>query len=219
MSKAKAPPDILTPPASEERRALLRRGVRLEIFTVVYNVAEGIIAIVAGWLAGSIALVGFGLDSTIETASAVVVLLRLRAEVTGNDPDSHVLSERKAERFVGGTLFALCAYILYEAVTTLAKQEEPSESVVGIVLAALSLIVMPVLALAKRRTGQALGSRALIADSTETLVCSYLSFSLLLGLGLNAALGWWWADPVAALVMVPFIFREAREAWEGEEDD
>lgn len=199
-------------------RNLLRRAIRLETFTVVYNILEGVVAVAAGWLAGSIALVGFGVDSTIETASAVIVLLRFRAEARGHDPDAHVITERRAERLVGVTLFALCAYVLYESITTLARQDAPAESPVGIFLAALSLAVMPFLALAKRRTGIALGSRALIADSKETLICSYLSFSLLLGLGLNAAFGWWWADPVAALIMVPFIFREAREAWEGDDD-
>ena len=206
------------PEVHPRRKRLLRRAIRLEVFTVAYNILEGVVAIVAGALAGSIALIGFGVDSTIETISAVIVLLRLQEEARGHDPDSHVMTERRAERFVGVTLFALCAYVLYESITTLARHDMPAESPVGIVLAALSLAIMPFLALAKRRTGQALESRALIADSKETLICSYLSFSLLLGLGLNATFGWWWADPVAALVMVPFIFREAREAWEGEDD-
>lgn len=204
------------PPVDLERRQLLQRAVRLANFTIAYNVIEGIVAIGAGWLAGSIALVGFGLDSTIETVSAVVVLLRLRAELRTRDPGAHQAAERRAEKFVGGTLFALCAYVLYESVSTLLLREAPAASPIGIVLAALSLAIMPWLALAKRRTGQALGSRAVIADSTETLICSYLSFALLLGLVLNAAFGWWWADPVAALVMIPLIFQEAREAWRGE---
>lgn len=204
------------PPASLDRRQLLRRAVRLANFSIIYNVVEGIIAIAAGWLAGSIALVGFGLDSTIETVSAVVVLLRLRAELRSRDPGGHEVAERRAEKVVGGTLFALCVYVIYESISTLWLREAPSASPVGIVLAALSLAVMPWLALAKRRVGQALASRAVIADSTETLICSYLSFTLLLGLALNAAFGWWWADPVAALVMVPLIFQEAREAWRGE---
>jgi cation diffusion facilitator family transporter len=204
------------PAANLERRQLLRHAVRLATFTIAYNVVEGIVAIAAGWLAGSIALVGFGLDSSIETVSAVVVLLRLRAELRSREPGAHEAAERRAERLVGGTLFALCAYVLFESISTLVQREVPSASPVGIVLATLSLIVMPWLAVAKRRVGKALGSRALIADSTETLICSYLSFTLLLGLGLNAAFGWWWADPVAALIMVPLIFQEAREAWRGE---
>jgi cation diffusion facilitator family transporter len=204
------------PPVNFDRRQLLQRAVRLEIFTIAYNVIEGIIAVAAGWVAGSIALVGFGLDSTIETASAVMVLLRLRAELRSRDPSVHEAAERRAERFVGGTLFALCVYVLFESISTLLQREAPEVSPVGIVLAALSLVIMPWLAVAKRLTGQALGSRAVIADSTETLICTYLSFTLLLGLGLNATFGWWWADPIAALVMVPLIFQEAREAWRGE---
>jgi divalent metal cation (Fe/Co/Zn/Cd) transporter len=201
------------------RRHLLRQGLWLVAFTIVYNILEGIVAIVAGWLAGSVALVGFGLDSTIETLSAVVVFIRLYGEYRGKSPDGQLITERNAEKFVGGTLFALCGYILFHSVSLLARQEPPGESLVGIVLAGLSLVIMPILAMAKRRTGRALGSRALIADSVETLVCTYLSFTLLLGLGLHTLLGWWWADPVAALIMVPFIFREAREAWSGEDDD
>jgi divalent metal cation (Fe/Co/Zn/Cd) transporter len=203
---------------SPDREALLRRAVRLEVFTVGYNVVEGVIAIAAGLVASSIALVGFGLDSGIETLAAVVVLRRMLLEARGGDPETLEKEERRAARLVGATLFALCAYVLFESISTLARQEPPRESLVGIVLAAVSLLIMPLLALAKRRTGEALGSRALIADAAETVACAYLSFTLLLGLGLNAALGWWWADPVAALVMIPFIFREAREAWEGEED-
>jgi divalent metal cation (Fe/Co/Zn/Cd) transporter len=203
-------------PSTTSRHQLLRRGIRLETFTIAYNLLEGIIAIGAGWLAGSIALVGFGLDSTIETTSAIVVLLRLCAQARGQDPETLETGERRTQRFVGVTLLALCAYILYESITTLIRQETPSESTVGIVLASLSLVVMPYLGLSKRQTGRALRSGALIADSTETFVCLYLSFTLLVGLGLNAAFGWWWADPVAGLIMVPFIFREGREAWQGE---
>jgi cation diffusion facilitator family transporter len=201
---------------TRDRARLLRRAVRLETFTIIYNVLEGVIAVTAGYLAGSIALVSFGLDSVIETTSAVAVFARLRAETRSRDPGAHEKAERRAERIVGVTLLALCLYVLFEAGSTLVRKEPPAVSAVGIVLAAVSLLVMPPLALAKRRTGRALGSRALIADSVETLVCSYLSFALLLGLGLNAALGWWWADPLAALVMVPFILREGLEAWRGE---
>ena len=196
---------------------LLRRAVQLEILTLTYNILECVVAIAAGWAAGSIALLGFGYDSAIESASAWMVLRRLRAERHGGDADAHETAERRAERFVGFTLFALCAYVAYESILTLAERRIAEDSFVGVGLAALSLLIMPVLAIAKRRTGIALGSRALVADASETLACAYLSFTLLLGLILNATLGWWWADPVAALVMVPWIFREAREAWEGEE--
>lgn len=207
------------PQLPDERRRLLLLGLRLAAFTIAYNILEGLVAIIAGWLAGSVALVGFGLDSTIETLSAVVVFIRLNGEYRGHPPEGQLITERKSEKFVGGTLLALCGYILVHSGSLLIRQEPPGESLVGIVLAGLSLVIMPVLAMAKRRTGQALGSRALIADSVETLVCTYLSFTLLLGLGLHALLGWWWADPVAALIMVPLIFREAREAWSGEDDD
>lgn len=201
---------------SLERAALVRRAIWLETFTVGYNVLEAVVAVTAGWMAGSVALVGFGLDAAIETTSAVVVLRRFRAEARGDSGRSLEVAERRAERIVGGTLIALCLYVLYEALSTLLSREPPSESTTGFVLAAASLAIMPILARAKLRTGKALESRALIADSKETLICTYLSFTLLLGLGLNAALGWWWADPVAALVMVPFIFREGKEAWRGD---
>lgn len=200
-----------------ERERLLRRALRLETLSIGYNVLEAILAIGAGWIAGSIALVGFGFDSAIETTSAVVVFLRLRDEA--RDRGSRATfeqAERRAERVVGVTLIALAAYVLYKSVGTLIRADEPAESPVGIAVAAVSVVLMPFLAWAKLRTGRALHSRALIADSKETFVCTYLSFTLLLGLGLNAALGWWWADPVAALLMVPLILREGREAWRGE---
>jgi len=200
-----------------ERPQLIRRGVRLEQFTVAYNIVEGVIAVTAGWLAGSIALVGFGADSAIETLSALVVLRRLQQETRGSSAEAREAAERRAQRVVAVTLAALCVYVLYESAHTLLARRAPQESHVGIVLAALSLVVMPFLARAKRRVGRALGSRALVADAAETLACAYLSLTLLLGLVANAVLGWWWADPAAALIMVPFILREAREAWEGEE--
>ncbi|MFQ5599221.1 MAG: cation diffusion facilitator family transporter [Candidatus Krumholzibacteriia bacterium] len=201
---------------SPERSRLVRRAVHLEMFTVGYNILEGVVATSLGWLAGSIALVGFGIDSAIETLSALVVLRHMQLAARSTTPADHEHEEKRAQRIVGATLFALCAYVAYESTLTLATREAPSESPIGIALAALSLVVMPFLAWAKRRTGHALDSRALVADAAETIVCAYLSFTLLMGLALNATLGWWWADPIAALVMVPFIFREAREAWEGE---
>jgi len=206
-------------PAASSRAAHLRTAVRLEVFTLSYNVLEGIVAIAAGWAAGSIALFGFGSDSAIETASAAIVLRRLLAEQRGADATSHERAERRAQRFVSITLFALCAYVLYESITTLVARRAAQASAVGVGLAALSLLIMPALAVAKRRTGLVLGSRALVADASETMACAYLSFTLLLGLILNAVFGWWWADPAAALVMLPWIFREAREAWEVEDAD
>lgn len=199
-----------------ERSSLLQRGIRLEQFTAAYNILEGIIAVSAGWWAGSIALMGFGADSAIETVSALVVWRRLRQEARGSSPEALEGEEKRAQRLVAITLTALCVYVVYESAHTLLTRQAPEESRVGIVLAMLSLLIMPLLARAKRRTGRELGSRALVADAAETLACAYLSFTLLLGLMANAWLGWWWADPLAALVMVPFILREAREAWEGE---
>lgn len=197
-----------------ERRRLLDRGVRLEILTIGWNVIEAIIAIGAGLAAGSIALVGFGLDSVIESISGIALYRRLTFERDGATAEESMGSERRALWFVGLSFWLIAAYVVYEAGETLYSRTLPDSPTIGIVLAAVSLVVMPLLGWAKRRTGQALGSRALIADATETFVCAYLSFALLLGLGLNAAFGWWWADPVAALLMLPLIVHEGREAIE-----
>ncbi len=202
-------------PASVARAVLLRCGLRLEALTISWNVVEAIVAIAAGWLAGSIALVGFGLDSVIETIAAIALYRRLRAEVQEATDESVEAHERRALWVVGITFLLLGAYILFEASRTLWLREAPEKTAVGIALAAASLAVMPILGWAKHRTGHALGSRALVADAKETFVCSYLSLTLLLGLGLNASLAWWWADPVAALGMVPFVLREGWEAIEG----
>lgn len=201
---------------SAARDFLLQRGIRLEWFTIGWNSVEAVVAIGAGLLAGSIALVGFGLDSVIETAAGLMVLWRLRREVAGAHNDHVEQAERVALRFVGLTFVALGAYVLYESAHKLWSREAPGESWVGIGLAVCSSIVMPVLALRKRAVARALQSRALAADAVETLVCSYLSITLLLGLGLNALAGWWWADPVAALAMLPLIFKEGVEALRGE---
>ena len=195
------------------RTALIKRGLRLEYFTVAWNVVEAVVAIGAGVVAGSVALVGFGLDSIIELTSGCVLIWRLRKHgVTSEEAESE--AERKAIFVVGVTFFALAFYILYEAVGTLIGQEKPMESLVGIMLAAVSLMVMPYLGIAKRRVAARINSRALAADGLETLVCSYLSFTLLLGLGLNALFGWWWADPIAALAMLWLLVREGWEAVE-----
>lgn len=198
------------------RSELLRRGVRLEWFTIGWNSVEALVAIGAGLLAGSIALVGFGLDSVIETAAALMVLWRVLREVGGAEEEKVLRAERRALGFVGVTFLALAAYVCYESGRKLWRQEAPAESWIGIGLALASLIVMPLLAARKRAVARALGSRALAADAVETAVCAYLSFTLLLGLGANALFGWWWADPVAALAMVPLILKEGLEALKGE---
>lgn len=204
--------------SNPDRTDLLHRGLLLERVTIVWNVIEAVIAIGAGLAAGSIALVGFGLDSIIEVIAASALYVRLRHEAQGRG-DSHK-AERRALRIVAITFFLLALYVGYEAVSNLLAREPPGESMVGIVLSALSLVVMPALAVAKLRTGRALGSKALIADSKETFACAYLSATLLAGLVLNAALSWWWADPVAALAMIPFILKEGWEAFdESREED
>ena len=193
-----------------DRVALLRRGARLEGVTVAYNSLEGGVAVVAGLAAGSVALTGFGIDSVIEVASGVVLWWRLRAELGAAHVGPAV--EARAARWAGVLLLALAVYIVAESGRRLLTGDRPGESVVGIVLMVLSLIVMPLLARAKLRLAASLGSRALRADAHETIVCAWLSATTLIGLGLNAVLGWWWADPVAALAMVPLIMREGLEA-------
>lgn len=201
-----------------ERHAMHRRGLRLEYFTISWNVIEAAVAITAGLIAGSVALVGFGVDSGIEVISAVGLTWRLLKAGPDADAAEEGEAERKALYVVAFTFFALAAYILYEGVSALTRHEEPESSTVGIVLALLSLAVMPTLAYLKQQTGRRLGSRALQADAIETWVCSYLSLALLVGVGLYAAFDWWWADAVGALLMLPVIlwqgwetFEEARE--------
>lgn len=192
------------------REAETRRGRRLEYFTLGWNVAEAAIAISAGVVAGSIALVGFGADSVVESLSSFVLLWRLRS----HEADEH--RERLALRLVGVCFLMLAAYVAFDAAHSLLRREPPEASPVGIGLAVVSLIVMPLLARAKRRVAARLDSAALAADSRQTDLCAYLSAILLGGLALNAALGWWWADPVAALIMVPIILREGTQALRGE---
>lgn len=200
------------PAVDVERRALLRRGLRLEWLTVGWNLAEAVVSVAAGLLAGSIALIGFGLDSVIESFSGAVMLWRLRAEQRDGERER---LERRALRLVGLSLFALAAYVAFDAARSLWQREAPEQSYVGMAIAVLSLIVMPLLARAKRRVAARLGSAAMHADSRQTDICAYLSAILLAGLALNAALGWWWADPVAALAMVPLIAYEGSEAVRG----
>lgn len=195
------------------RKTGLRKGLRLEVFTVGWNAAEAVIAIVAGVVAGSVALVGFGLDSIIESISGVALYHRLRGELQG-DGERNEARERRALLFVGVSFVLIAAYVFYEAASALWQKEIPGHSAVGIALAAISLVIMPVLGWMKLQTGRELESRALVADAKETFVCAYLSLTLLLGLGLNALFGWWWADPVAGLAMLPLIVHEGWEAIE-----
>jgi divalent metal cation (Fe/Co/Zn/Cd) transporter len=189
-------------------RGLLRRGLRLEYLTITWNVIEAVVAVGFGIAAGSIALVGFGFDSVIEVVAASVVIWELRGIGEGR--------ERFALRLIAVSFFVLTAYVGFQAVRDLFARAEPHESVPGIFLAASSLLVMPVLAIAKRGTGRAMASAPLIADSSETMLCGLLSLILLVGLLLNATVGWWWADPVAALGIAALALREGIEAWRGE---
>jgi len=202
------------------RPALIRRGLLLEYLTVGWNVLEGLVAILAGLASGSIALIAFGADSIVETISGVVLIWRLRTEERGKLDEAGIERiERRAELLVGVSFMILAAYVAFEAIRTLVTAEAPDPSPVGIVLTAVSIAVMLWLARAKEQTGNALGSRALIADAHQTRACWYLSAAALAGLALNALLGWWWADPLAALAIVVLLVREGREALSGEEDD
>jgi cation diffusion facilitator family transporter len=211
---------VLTPARREQ---LHRRGLLLEWFTVAWNVVEALVAIGVGVVVGSVALVGFGVDSGIEVISAVALLWRLRKAGPHASAEEQGAAERKALYLVAATFFLLSAYITYEAIDALLSGEGPESSAVALVLSVVSILVMPTLAYLKGRTGRELGSRALVADSVETWVCAYLSIALLAAVGLNAAFGWWWADPVGALAMLPVILwqgwetlEEAREEGEAE---
>lgn len=199
------------------RSGLLRHALRLEYLTVGWNLVEGVIAVTAALAAGSVALLGFGIDSFVESTSGGVLIWRLRSE-RSLDHEAIERIEQRARQLVALSLFLLAAYIALDAVTTVIAQERPEPSPVGIVLASLSLGVMWWLARAKRRTAIALGSRAMQADAFQTTACWWLSLTVLGGIGLNALLGWWWADPLAAIGMTYFLVREGREAWEGEDD-
>jgi divalent metal cation (Fe/Co/Zn/Cd) transporter len=194
------------------RSASVRRGRGLEYITIGWNLLEGIISIVAGAMAGSISLVGFGLDSLIEVSSGAALLWRLHMDA----PERREQAEARALKFVGICFLALGAYLGIDSAYSLFGHQPPDKSYVGIGIALLSLIVMPLLARAKRRVAASINSRAMQADSRQTDLCAYLSAITLAGLMLNALFGWWWADPVAALVMVPIIAREGLEALRGE---
>lgn len=198
---------------SSHRAGLVKRGRRLEYFTVAYNSLEGLIAVVAGLLAGSIALVGFGFDSVIEVTSGAVLLWRLQADV---DESRRERVEAIALEVVGLLFLALALYVTLDSIRSLVTHEPPRKSLPGILLACASLIVMPLLVRAKRNVARAIGSGALAADAKQTELCTYLSAILLAGLVLNALLGWWWADPLAALIMVPIIVKEGIAALRGE---
>lgn len=202
------------------RAAHLGRGLVLEYITVGWNIVEGIVATGAGVLAGSPALIGFGADSFIESISGGVLIWRLAGERSGKHDDEAVERiEHRAEKLVGASFLILAAYVAFEAVRALINGEQPDASPIGIGLTTLSIVVMLWLARAKRRTGEALGSRAMIADAQQTYACWYLSVTALTGLALNAFFGLWWADPVAGLAIVVFLLREGLEAWNGEDDD
>lgn len=195
-----------------DRVAVARRGRRLEYFTVAWNSLEGIVALIAGTIAGSISLVGFGIDSFIEVTSGAALLWRMSVDA---DVHRRERNERLALRIVGLCFLALAAYVAYESVGDLMQHKAPEQSIPGIVLACVSLVAMPLLSRAKRKVGTALGSAAMHADAKQTEFCVYLSAILLVGLLLNALFGLWWADPVAALIMAPIIAKEGIEGIQG----
>lgn len=209
-----------TPPVIRngvERERAVGQALRLEYLTIGWNVVEGLVAVAAAVVAGSVALLGFGIDSFVESVSGAVLVWRLLAERRGADPERVERLDATAHKLVGASLFLLAAYVAFDAVSALWTRERPHPSVVGIVLTVVSILSMQWLARAKLRVAKRLGSRAMEADAFQTTACFWLSVITLGGIGLNAALGWWWADPVAALGMTVFIAREGLEAWRGEE--
>jgi divalent metal cation (Fe/Co/Zn/Cd) transporter len=198
------------------RQDLVRQGQRLEYFTIGYNSVEGLVSIVAGLIAGSVSLIGFGLDSGIEVVSGVALLWRLRHDLNRSRREQ---VERITLRIFGWCFVTLALYIAYESGFTLIRREPPERSIPGIIAAAVSVVVMPLLAQAKRRVAAAIGSGAMSADSKQADFCTYWSAILLGGLLLNAVLGWWWADPVAGLLMVPIIAKEGIDGIRGKACD
>ena len=195
-------------PDAAEREALVRRGLALNYATLAYNTLEAIISLIAGLMAGSVALVGFGFDSVIEVSASLAALWRLRSDV---EIERRERAERRTLRLIGWSFLALAAYVLYDSARSLWMREHPEGSIVGIVILALSVVVMPLLARAKRRVARAMSSNALESEARQTSLCAYLSAIALAGILLNALFGWWWADPVAALAMVPIIAMEGVE--------
>ena len=200
-------------PMTTDERSVLRSGRRLEYFTLSWSFLEGVVSVAAGVVAGSPSLVGFGVDSFVEASSGAVLLWRLQ------DHERHAQREALALRLVGVSLLLLAAYVAFEAGKALLLHEAPEASWVGVTMAALSVVVMPLLARRKRKVAARLDSRALKADSRQTELCAFLSAILLGGLLLNAVMGWWWADPVAGLAMAPIIAEEGAEALRGETCD
>ncbi len=200
---------------SPVRRGLVRRGITLELFTLSWMTVEAAVAIAAGIAAGSVALMAFGIDSIIEFVAGFVVLRTFRAEQHGRT----YRSEKQALRVIALTLFLLAVYIVADAAYTLIAANRPESSVAGIAVAAAAMLVMPLLGAFKRRTGSALESQMLLADAAESLFCAYLSATVLLGLALNVAFGWWWADPLAALAVVPLVLKEGLEAIEDNDNE
>lgn len=198
-----------------DRRQLTSRGLKLEYFTIAYNLLEAVVGMISGLMAGSIALVGFALDSLIEVTSSVALVWRLRTDA---DVHRRERNEAISLRIVGVSFVALALYVGYESVSALVRREAPDESIPGIILGITSLIVMPILANAKRKIARGIDSAAMAADARQTDFCTYLSGILVGGLLLNALFGWWWADPVAGLTMAPLIANEGIEALRGEED-
>jgi divalent metal cation (Fe/Co/Zn/Cd) transporter len=195
------------------RTTLAQRGKRLEYFTMAWNSLEGLVAITAGAIAGSISLVGFGIDSFIEVTSGATLLWRMSVDA---DEEHRERNERLSIRIVGACFIALAVYVAYEGVSDLLVRKTPEHSIPGIVLACISLLVMPLLSHAKKKVGSQLGSAAMVADAKQTDFCVYLSAILLVGLVLNAAFGWWWADPLAGLAMTPIIAKEGFKGVKGE---
>lgn len=196
--------------AEAPRRDLLRRRIRwIVAATIAYNLIEAVVAVTAGTIASSAALIGFGLDSTIEVLSAAAVAWQF----TRRDPERW---ERGTLRVIAVAFFALATYVTVSSVTALVLRTEPETSPIGIVLTAVSVLVMPFLSMAERRAGRELGSATAVADSRQTLICTYLSAAVLVGLVVNAAFGWWWADAVAGLIIAVFAVREGVEAWRGD---
>jgi divalent metal cation (Fe/Co/Zn/Cd) transporter len=199
--------------STQNRQNVIRHGKRLEYFTIAYNSAEGLVSIVAGIVAGSVSLIGFGLDSLIEVTSGAALLWRLHHDL---DHSRREKVEQTTLRIVGACFIALALYIFYESASTLIDHKAPERSIPGIIVAAAAVVVMPLLARAKRRVAAGIGSSAMNADSRQADFCTYLSAILLGGLLLNATMGWWWADPVAGLVMVPIIGKEGVDGIRGE---
>lgn len=203
----------MTTALTRDRQALVGRGLLLNYATIAYNLLEAVASIVAGVLAGSVALIGFGADSIIEVTASGAAQWRLRADL---DPARCERVERLTLRIIGWSFLALAVYVAYDSGKSLWLRERPERSVAGIVILALSVVVMPLLARAKRRVAREMGSRALEADAEQTSLCAYLSVIALAGVALNALAGWWWADPLAALGMVPIIAKEGLEGLRGE---